>query len=419
MSDLSYQLLSKAEQDDFAGTTDPDDREQHTNAVKKIIARFTLPEASDAIGRKKEFIEKIHKLILIGAAIAIVTSVFYLNYQSFPEITSSINSEYYQAKNEENKVFPLPVFGLCFSRSGFRGWIPVVWRMSLRENFHAEVTTSCMHWSPTGQRNLSRTADTFQTPVESYSCDTEEITDSCKSVVTINRDRQCVSFGDDKCPIWQALRRLEIVEIQLLGFWARINQFPATTPGGWYESSDAFFSNPSSYYTQVLLGGISQAILEFHREEHKVPDADSSSPFEYLTKVTYPTSTTTLNIMDTHLQCTPNTTLLRVNRMCYPMIANDGRAVNATPLPFSVLELQLRLATTKIPTTKEENGWYFIYRSLKDIGGFSTTLAKILFVFISIGLTRIIFSNRNAFFDEEIRLAVTHFIAELKHQRKH
>lgn len=417
MADFSYQLLSKEDRNEFVGP-DPDGKAHYNNPMKRIIARFTLPEASDAIGRKKEFIEKIHKLLLICAAVAIITSVFYLNYQSFPEISSSINSDYYQQKGEESKLFPLPVFGLCFSRSGFRGWHPVVWRMSQRENFHAEVTASCVHWSPTGQRNLLRNSTQLQTPVESYSCDTDDMTARCKSVVTFNRDLQCVSFGDEQCPIWQALRRLEIVEIQLLGFWSRINQFPATTPGGWYESSEAFFNNPSTYHTQVLLGGITQAILEFHREEHKFPDPDSSSPFAYLTKVSYPTSTTTLNIMDNHLQCAPNTTLLRLNRMCYPAVTTNNISVMAIPLPFSVLELQLRLATTKIPTTKEENGWYFIYRSLKDIGGFSTTLAKILFVFISVVLTRIIFSNRNAFFDEEIRLAVTHFMAELKHQRQ-
>ena len=424
MSELNYQLLTKEEQGSCR-TIDQRYREKHASPIKKVIDRFTLPEPTDAIGKKKELVEKIHFLILIGTSIAAIIGVFIFNYQSYPEISSYINSTFYQNnENEENNnldKFPLPVLGFCFPTNVFSGWSPVVWRMTLRENFHANQTATCVYWSPAGQFNLTHpwpTDQVLSTPTQNYTCDKYEIMNDCNDVVTINRDQQCVAFGNEKCPLWQTLRKHQVVEIQLLGFWSSITQFPTTSPGGWYDNQTTFFDNPNSYHTQVLLGGISQAILEFHRAEHKIPDPDDWRPWKYITNVSYPTSITTLNLLDNHFQCSQNRSilisLLDLNEMCY--LLGYHRATKepfySTPNPFSVLELQIRLKDTKIPTTKQETKLYFIYRSLKDIGGFLTTVAKILFILISIGLTRILFSNRNAFFDEEIRLAVTHFIRD-------
>jgi hypothetical protein len=89
-----------------------------------------------------------------------------------------------------------------------------------------------------------------------------------------------------------------VIELQLLAFWTNITQFPTTTPGGWYDNTTYFFNDPSSYRTQVLVEGISQAILEFRREDHKTPDQTKSGPFDYITNTTYPTSVTTLNLLE-------------------------------------------------------------------------------------------------------------------------
>lgn len=79
------------------------------------------------------------------------------------------------------------------------------------------------------------------------------IMSDCKDAVMIDTNQQCVSFGNDNCTIWQSLSEGLVVEIQLPGFWASINQFPTTTPGG------SFKMHPSSSITRGTCCTISGA----------------------------------------------------------------------------------------------------------------------------------------------------------------
>ena len=64
---------------------------KHTKKpIKIIINRFTLPDPTDDIGRKKELLEKIQLLIYLSVGIAVIIAVFVSNQQSFPQITNSV-----------------------------------------------------------------------------------------------------------------------------------------------------------------------------------------------------------------------------------------------------------------------------------------------------------------------------------------
>ena len=411
MSELTYRLLTKEEQDSSSKI----DRKQNisnNNPIKKVINRFTLPDPTDAIGRKKELLEKIQLLIYLSFGIAVIIAVFVSNWRSFPQITNSVTN----VTSPEN--FTLPVLGFCFPTNTFQGWLPWVWRIAARTNFHDNLYANCTYWRPYSPLFRGQVAYNQTFSCSGLSIDEEE---ACKTVVTINTTQQCIAFGNEECPIWRALKELNIVEVQLFAFWDSINNFPTTTPGGWYENSTIFFANRSSYLTPVLLGGISQAILEFHQENHEIPDTSTGQlPWKHKVQSEYPTSVTTLNILDNHLRCSSHQseprTLVDINEMC-SYVGFDGftgEPVYALLNPFSILELQIRLADTLIPTTSEELVWQFIYRSLKDIGGILGVVFTVISILMSKILTRLLFSKRDAFFDAQTRLAVTHFMNKQK-----
>lgn len=372
-NELGYKLLTKEEQNSSVIF------QRSKNPVARIIHRFSLPEATDAIGKKKELIEKIQMLILFCSLVGVFVGVFVWNSKGYPQVVSSIAS---------HNITELPVLGFCFPRSTFVGWLPWVWRMAYRENFHTEKKAWCEFWRPVVELRQTINATHQVIYHQILNCSDRFIIESCKTVVTFNTSLQCLAFGS-QCPIWQSLLNGSVVELQFYSLWQSISEFPTTTPGGWYNDTETMFMNVTNYSYPILLGGISQAVLEFRREEHIV-DGNVT--------VTYPTSITTLNVLDNHFTA-PNGIL-------------DTNQMRGLFRPFSSLELQIRLISNRISTTTQEGRWYFVYRSIKDIGGFLGALFTFITILISTVLTRIIFSKRDAFFDAQVRLAVTHFLKE-------
>lgn len=370
-NELGYKLLTKEEQS--SSVIFP----RSKNPVARIIQRFSLPEATDAIGKKKELIEKIQLLILFCSLVGVFVGVFVWNYKGYPQVVSSIAS---------HNTTHLPILGFCFPNSTFIGWLPWVWRMAYRENFHTEKKAWCEFWRPAESDGYIDSHGKHYP--QSFNCSDHRINEACKALVSFNTSLQCLTFGNE-CTIWQSLLNSSVVELQFLSLWESISEFPTTMPGGWYNNTETVFSDVTNYHYPILLGGISQAVLEFRREE-EIADGKVT--------VKYPTSVTTLNVLENHFFAENG--VLGSNQM------------KEVDNPFSSLELQIRLTTNRISTTTREGPWYFIYRSIKDIGGFLGALFTFITILISTVLTRIIFSKQDAFFNAQVRLAVTHFLKE-------
>ena len=371
-NELGYKLLTKEEQNSSVIF------HRSKNAVARIIQRFSLPEATDAIGKKKELIEKVQLLILFCSLVGVFVGVLVWNYKGYPQVVSSIAA---------HNTTHLPVLGFCFPNSTFVGWLPWVWRMAYRENFHTEKKAWCEFWRPTeGDGYLALNGTHFP---QLFNCSEYRIVEACKPLVSFNKSLQCLTFGNSECIIWQSLLKTNVVELQFFSLWESILEFPTTMPGGWYNNTEIMFSDVTNYNYPILLGGISQAVLEFRREE-EIADGKVT--------VKYQKSIITLNVLENHFF--GRNGVLDTNHM------------QGLSNPFSSLELQIRLTTNRISTTNQEGPLYFIYRSVKDIGGFLGALFTFITILISTVLTRIIFSKRDAFFDAQVRLAVAHFLKE-------
>jgi len=71
--------------------------------------------------------------------------------------------------------------------------------------------------------------------------------------------------------------------------------------------------------------------------------------------------------------------------------------------------MTLRLQSNYTSIVREESVFHLIMRTLSDIGGVVSTFWEIIVITFGILLTRLIFKDPEAFFEDQIRLAVTYF----------